>query len=331
MAAITDVNILVVEDSPTQLAQLQRTLKAKGYEVLPAKDGEEAVELLKTATPALIISDIIMPRLDGFALCAQIKADEKLKALPVLLLTSLDNPKDVIRGLECGADSFIVKPYEEAALVARVEDILLGPSRCAQTDSGSGVEILFAGQKNVTGPSLGTAELTDKAKIFIIDDEAANVRLLEKILSRAGYSNVTMTTDPERVIRMFVDNNPDLLLLDLHMPHLDGHKVLELLRNIVPGDSFVPVIVLTADVTPQAKYRALAGGAIDFLTKPFDTTEVLLRIRNALFTRFLHRQLRNENALLEERVRDRTRLLEESIRELRRRHERVVENVSVVS
>lgn len=101
------------------------------------------------------------------------------------------------------------------------------------------------------------------------------------------------------------------------MPHLDGFTILELLRTLIPEETFLPVIVLTADVTLEAKYRALSGGAIDFLSKPLDNTEVLLRVRNALRTRFIHRQLQSQNALLGERVRDRTRLLEESIRQLR--------------
>jgi putative two-component system response regulator len=162
-----------------------------------------------------------------------------------------------------------------------------------------------------------TSDLIHKAKIFIVDDELANVRSLELMLRAAGYENLTMTTDPRRALTMFTDEDPDLVILDLHMPHQDGYEILHLLRQRVPTDAFLPIVVMTADVTPEAKRRALSTGATDFLSKPFDSIEVALRIENVLRTRFLHRQLQNEKTLLEERVRERTRLLERTIAELK--------------
>lgn len=163
-----------------------------------------------------------------------------------------------------------------------------------------------------------TPELIKQAKIFIIDDEALSVRLLERILNLAGYTNLSMTTDSSRAVSMFMDDDPDLVLLDLHMPEPDGYEVLKALRKLEPADTFLPIIVLTADVTWAARRLALADGATDFLSKPLDDIEVKLRIHNVLKTRFLHRQLQNEKALLEERVRERTALLEQTIVELRR-------------
>lgn len=153
-----------------------------------------------------------------------------------------------------------------------------------------------------------------RGKILVVDDELANVQLLEKILMRSGFANVSFTTDSRRVAAMVVDDDPDLLLLDLNMPHPDGYKVLGLLRELVPQGGFLPVIVLTADITPEAKHRALGGGATDFLSKPFDHAEVVLRVQNALRTRFLHRQMQQENAMLSVR----TELLADSVHELER-------------
>ena len=119
--------------------------------------------------------------------------------------------------------------------------------------------------------------------------------LLEKMLRRAGYASVRGTTDARQVLPLYAEFRPDLLLLDLHMPGLTGFEVLERLQGVVgPGD-FFPVLVLTADTTAETRERALAGGANDFLTKPFDQTEVLLRVRNLLETRSLHRRLRDQN------------------------------------
>src|SRR2546422_4539828 len=135
------------------------------------------------------------------------------------------------------------------------------------------------------------------ARILIADDEPANVRLLERLLGQVGYRNVRATTDSRQVRTLYEEFQPDLILLDLMMPHLDGVAVLEQLP--IAAGEYVPVLVLTADGTAQAKERALTAGAKDFLTKPFDRTEVLLRIKNLLDTRFASREIARPNSSLE--------------------------------
>ena len=154
------------------------------------------------------------------------------------------------------------------------------------------------------------------ARILIVDDEPANVLLLERILGEAGYPNHTATTDPRQVLAIYARYDPDLVLLDLAMPHLDGLTVMTQLRQVIPAGVFLPILVLTADMTTQAKQQALSGGATDFLLKPFDPTEVLLRIGNLLQTRRLHLELQGHNQLLEQRVRDRTAQLEQAHNEV---------------
>jgi putative two-component system response regulator len=156
-----------------------------------------------------------------------------------------------------------------------------------------------------------------KARILIIDDELAIVGLLEKILKEEGYKNLSETNDPEVGVAMFTDYKPDLILLDLHMPHQDGYQILRMLRKMVPANAFLPIIIITSDRTPESCRRALALGATDFIFKPFDVAEVGLRIRNVLQIRGLHRQLQSERANVEKFVRERTRTLERMIAELR--------------
>jgi len=150
------------------------------------------------------------------------------------------------------------------------------------------------------------------SRILIIDDEPANTKLLERLLDEAGYANYRSTTDPRHALPLYEEFKPDLILLDLLMPHLDGYAVMRQICARMPAEAYLPILVLTADVTPRAKQKALSAGARDFLTKPFDLTEVLLRIRNLLETRHLHVQLSAHNAELEEKVRNRTRDLEEA-------------------
>lgn len=168
-------------------------------------------------------------------------------------------------------------------------------------------------------------ETLKTARILIVDDQEANVRLLERILQHAGYTNLQSTTSARQVLPLYNNTPPDLILLDLRMPHLDGFGVMRQLEpQILPG-TYLPILVLTADITAEAKQQALGNGAKDFLTKPFDPTEVLLRIRNLLETRFLHLQLQNQNQILEVKVRERTRELEEARIEILERLARAAE------
>jgi putative two-component system response regulator len=148
------------------------------------------------------------------------------------------------------------------------------------------------------------------AKILIVDDQEANILLLRRLLQElGGYSQIASTTNPRETFTLLTDFEPDIILLDLAMPELDGFGVMEQLGMILPKESFLPIIILTADISPGTKQRALQAGARDFLTKPFDSTEALLRIRNLLETRSLHLKL-------EARVLERTRALEEAHTEL---------------
>jgi EAL domain-containing protein (putative c-di-GMP-specific phosphodiesterase class I) len=161
------------------------------------------------------------------------------------------------------------------------------------------------------------------ARILIVDDEPANVMLLERILDQAGYPHRTAVTDAREAPRLFAEAGPDLILLDLHMPHLDGFAVMEALAPLIGPDEFVPVVVLTSDSTSEVRQRALAAGATDFVTKPFDATEVLLRIHNLLETRSLHVRLRQHNRALEAQLREQAEREERVARERRLRRKRV--------
>jgi CheY-like chemotaxis protein len=142
-----------------------------------------------------------------------------------------------------------------------------------------------------------------KAHILVVDDQEANVMLLEQMLRNAGYINVDVTQDPRTVAPLHRKNNYDLILLDLQMPEMDGFEVMEALKDIEQG-SYLPVLVITAQ--PGHKLRALKAGAKDFVGKPFDLVEVQTRIQNMLEVRLLYRRLAGYNAQLEATVIERT-------------------------
>jgi len=163
-------------------------------------------------------------------------------------------------------------------------------------------------EREQPGPAL--ADAWRDAAIAIVDDELANGRLLATILTRAGYANLTIMTDSQDFVDRYEQLDPDLVLLDLMMPRLDGIAVLQRIRKLTPATEFVPVLMLTADTGTDTMQRALSHGVDDFLTKPFDPMEVQLRIANLLRTRRLSREISAYNVTLEREVAQRTQDLQ---------------------
>ena len=152
--------------------------------------------------------------------------------------------------------------------------------------------------------------LLTTARVLIIDDQPSNTALLEGILQEEDFSSFRSLTDSREALSTFIEYVPDLILLDLQMPFFNGFEVMKQLRACISPSDFLPILVLTADITPEAKRRALTEGALDFLTKPFDATEVILRIKNLLQTRSLHLRIQGQNQLLDQKINERTAELE---------------------
>jgi len=141
------IDILIAEDSRTQAEQLRFLLENQGYRVTVAVNGKLALAAAQAQKPALLISDVMMPEMNGYELCKAIKSDEELKDIPVILVTTLTDPQDVFQGLECGADNFIRKPYEERYLLSRIEYLLMNTELRKDNKMQVGVEIKLGGQK----------------------------------------------------------------------------------------------------------------------------------------------------------------------------------------
>jgi two-component system cell cycle response regulator len=178
--------ILIVEDSPTQSLLLEHMLETNGYRVSVARNGREALECLQRARPSMVITDVVMPEMDGYELCSAIKADTDLRSLPVILLTKLSDPIDVLKGLEVGADNFITKPYDEDELIPRIRYILA--NRAVRRASGAeiGIKITFAGKDHFL-----TAERIQIIDFLIASLEAAvrnyhEIKVANKLLQEAN-------------------------------------------------------------------------------------------------------------------------------------------------
>jgi putative two-component system response regulator len=153
-------------------------------------------------------------------------------------------------------------------------------------------------------------DIVKRSKILIVDDQEANVVLVQNILREQGFLGIQSLTDARLVLPLFLDFQPDLVLLDLRMPHVDGLSLLKQLRSRIPDSVYLPFLIITGDLSQRTRQAALTLGAKDFLTKPINPAEAVLRMYNLLETRFLYLELEASNRVLDERVRERTRELE---------------------
>ena len=162
------------------------------------------------------------------------------------------------------------------------------------------------------------------SKILIVDDEKSNVKLLELLLLRSGYHSIRWTTDPREVEKIYQEFRPDLVLLDLNMPYMDGVEVIEKIQAI-ESETYPSIVIITANNNDQAKMRSLASGALDFLAKPFNGVEVLARIKNILNVRQLHNRINHQNKMLDQKIRERTQELSDTQLEVVQRLSRAAE------
>jgi len=194
------IEILIAEDSPTQRELLKHYLSARGYSVSLAGDGKQALAAAIEKKPAMIITDVVMPEMDGYTLCGEIKSSETLKDIPVVLLTSLSRPQDILRGLECGADSFIRKPYDDKYLVSRVEYILANRELRKTDRLQIGVQLQFGGQAHFI-----TAEKQQILDLLISTYEGA-VQINEELETK--QRELARERD---LLHTLMDNVPDFI------------------------------------------------------------------------------------------------------------------------
>ena len=196
--------ILVVEDSPTQAAKLRLLLEGKGYDVRLAGNGMLALEAIRQRRPDLVLSDIIMPEMDGYALCRAIKSDPATRDVPVILVTSLIDPQDIVRGLECEADNFVRKPYAEDYLLVRIEHVLMN-RRLRQDGESGGTAIYMNGKKHIVNAErqqiLDLLVSTYEQAVLVNEQLQARERQVNELNVRLGHHAAQLEATNREIAR----------------------------------------------------------------------------------------------------------------------------------
>lgn len=280
--------VLIVEDSGTNRMILRNRLNKAYYDVVEAEDGETALALAATAKADLVLLDVMMPGIDGFEVCRQLKADPATLHVPVVMLTALDNREDRVKGLEAGADDFLSKPFEDLALMSRVasltrrkmmvDEMLLRD----QTSSGVGEREMLAAARAVVFP---------ESKILIVSPFEANARLMRDSITRAIRCQVDIATSIDEATSLVEFMGVDAVLMDAGLTEGDPLRFGSLLRSR-PETRQAATLLVVADNDLELATKALELGFNDYISAPVDMLELTARMRSQLRRKNYADQLR---------------------------------------
>jgi len=251
------LSVLLVDDSDLIHRHTRPILQAEGYEVVEAWDGEQALALCAERRFDLILTDVEMPKLDGWELCRRIKQDPKTEHVPVVICSSLGEASDLERGFDLGADEYLVKPVVPEELVSRLQALL------------------------------ATKMLSQRERLLVVDDSAAIRHLVSDCLKRQGFS-VTTAVDGQDGLEKAIETKPELILTDYDMPRMTGFELVVALRRDERTRD-IPLVMLTARDTKRDQAQMRAAGLSSYLVKPFGTDKCIALVERVLAEKRLAR------------------------------------------
>lgn len=310
--------ILVVDDFESMRKVTAAQLRTLGAgQIYQAKDGAEALRMLKQQHFDLVLSDWNMPVMTGLELLKAVRASEKLRHMPFIMITAEAERERVVDAIANGVNELLVKPYTAGGLSERINKAMTARPRRAQepTTSSNILAQAYSQSRPQSAPqSNEDAELPPltlepdaepvaslKPTILVVDDTSDNVQLLYELFK--DTYKVRTTLNGERALEICTsDTPPDLVLLDIMMPGMDGFEVAQRMREH-PNSEYIPIIFVTAMETDEAHLKGMALGAVDFVTKPINPDFLVPRVRNFLRYVELHKRLQTEYDLLLENAR----------------------------
>jgi two-component system cell cycle response regulator len=267
--------VLVVDDIPSNVKLLQAKLATEYFEVVTASAGIEALAKIEEHEPDIVLLDVMMPGMDGFEVCRWIKQNPKCAHIPVVMVTALDQPSDRVTGLEAGADDFLTKPVDDAALFARVRSLV---RLKMMTDE--------LRMRESTGQNMGLIDPADtlveeapSGRILLVEDRPETVAWISGSLQP---SNTLFPVDTfEEALTRIRGGDLDLIVVSLGMRGFDGLRLCSQLRSLPEGRN-VPILVLVTDGDRRKLTQAMEMGVNDYLTRPVDKHELVARVRTQL-------------------------------------------------
>lgn len=279
--------ILVVDDIPANVKLLEVKLKAEYFEVFTAFDGTTALEIAERQSPDLILTDIMMPGMDGFELCERLKANPKTCHLPVVMVTALSDVSDRVRGLEAGADDFLTKPVNDLALFARVRSLarlklMMDELRIRQATTGEG---------EIEGDAGAADDLDEEgANILLAESSKLNADKIAGYLTEAGHqTRLEQSTEAALVAASETDH--DLFIVNLYLGEEDGLRLCSQLRSQDSTRHIPILLILDEDDLPKLA-KGLDLGVTDYLIRPIDRNELHARCRTQIRRRRYHDRLK---------------------------------------
>jgi two-component system, cell cycle response regulator len=265
--------ILVVDDIPANVKLLEARLQAEYFQVVTALNGPDALAVCAEGGIDLILLDIMMPGMDGFEVCARLKANPSTVHIPVVIVTALDQPADRIRGLEAGADDFLTKPVKDIQLMSRVKSLvrlktLTDELRLrAETTRSIGIDELLSERAVVSH---------GRARILLIDERASSIERLQKTLR--NECDLEVATDPQLGFFQAVEKDFDCVLLATGFANFDPLRICSQLRSL-DRTRFLPILLVAEQGEDERISRALELGVNDYVVRPVDAQELIARIR----------------------------------------------------
>ena len=278
--------VLVVDDILSNVKLLEAKLTAEYFEVVTAFNGPDALKRIEEQEPDIVLLDVMMPGMDGFEVCRRIKHDARTAHLPVVMVTALDQPSDRVAGLDAGADDFLTKPVDDAALFARVRSLvrlkLMTDELRLRETTGQNMGLI--------DPATNLMETQPSGRILIVEDRPESAAWFNSVL---GSTNEVATVDAfeEAVVRVR-GGYYDLIIVSLGLRTFDGLRLCSQLRSLPEGRN-VPILVLVSDGDRRKLTQALDMGVNDYLTRPVDKNELVARVRTQLRKKVYSDRLRH--------------------------------------
>ena len=267
--------VLVIDDIPSNVKLLEAKLTAEYFEVVTGFNGMEAIAKTEECNPDIILLDVMMPGMEGFEACRRIKSNPKTAHVPIVMVTALDQPSDRVAGLEAGADDFLTKPVEDAALFARVRSLvrlkMMTDELRMRESTGQSMGLL--------DPAETLIENVPPGRILVIEDRPESVAWLSNALT-PGNEMAAVDTFEEALVRV-KGGDYDLIIVSLGMRGFDGLRLCSQLRSLPEGRN-VPILVVVSEGERRKLTQALEMGVNDYLTRPVDRNELIARVRTQL-------------------------------------------------